>query len=96
LSGGEKRKVRLATAMALQDMVASRATKPISLFIADEVDDALDDAGLERLMGILDEKARDRGTVLVISHNSLTDWIRDHAIVTKSGGLATVTGALSV
>lgn len=93
LSGGEKRKVRLATAMALQDMVAGRATKPIDIFIADEVDHALDESGLERLMGVLERKARERGTVLVISHNSLSDWIDSVITVTKSGGLATVSGA---
>ena len=96
LSGGEKRKVRLACALALQDMVASRATKPIRIFIADEIDDALDEAGLERLTTILDEKARERGTVLVISHNSLDDWIRDAATVEKSGGLSTISGALCI
>lgn len=93
LSGGEKRKVRLATAMALQDMVAGRATKPIDIFIADEVDHALDENGLERLMGVLERKARERGTVLVISHNSLSDWIDNVITVTKSGGLASVSGA---
>lgn len=93
LSGGEKRKVRLATAMALQDMVASRATKPIDIFIADEVDHALDESGLERLMGVLERKARERGTVLVISHNSLSDWIDNVITVTKTGGMATVSGA---
>lgn len=96
LSGGEKRKVRLATALALQDLVATRATKPIRLFIADEIDDALDESGLERLMTILDEKARERGTVLVISHNSLSDWIREVITVEKSGGQSTVKGALCV
>ena len=95
LSGGEKRKVRLACAMALQDVVAQRASKPVELFMADEIDDALDEAGLERLMGLLDEKARERGTVLVISHHSLQDWIREVAVVTKEGGKATITGALS-
>tara|TARA_R110000851_G_C13102760_1_gene569359 strand:- start:93201 stop:95129 length:1929 start_codon:yes stop_codon:yes gene_type:complete len=94
LSGGEKRKVRIASSMALQDLVASRASKPIDLFIADEVDDALDSAGLERLMTILEEKARHRGTVLVISHNSLSDWIREQAIVKREDGLSTITGAL--
>ena len=93
-SGGEKRKVRLSCAMALQDVVSGRATKPIELFMADEIDDALDDAGLERLMGLLEEKARERGTVLVISHRSLSDWIRDVAIVRKEGGVATISGAL--
>ena len=93
LSGGEKRKVRLAAAMALQDMVASRATKPINIFIADEVDHALDEAGLERLMGVLEKKAKERGTVLVISHNSLSDWIDNVITVTKTGGTSNVAGA---
>lgn len=95
LSGGEKRKVRLATSMALQDLVASRATKPIDLFIADEVDHALDEAGLERLMGILEEKAREHGTVLVISHNSLGEWIREQALVVKEGGISRIEGVLT-
>lgn len=94
LSGGEKRKVRLACALALQDLVASRATKPLALWIGDEIDDALDTAGLERLMTILENKARERGTVCVISHNSLNDWIRDTATVTRKGGFSTVAGAL--
>lgn len=90
LSGGEKRKVRLACAMALQDLVASRAGKPIKLFIADEIDTALDPAGLERLMAILEDKARDKGTVLVISHSDLRESIRQAVTITKSGGKATL------
>lgn len=92
LSGGEKRKVRLATAMALQDMVAGRATKPIEIFVGDEIDHALDEAGLERLMTVLEKKAKERGTVLVISHNALTDWCDQVITVTKSGGMATLSG----
>jgi DNA repair exonuclease SbcCD ATPase subunit len=93
LSGGEKRKVRISAAMALQDMVASRATKPINLFMADEIDHALDEPGLERLMTVLDRKAKERGTVLVVSHNSLSDWIDSVITVTKAGGISTVSGA---
>jgi DNA repair exonuclease SbcCD ATPase subunit len=96
LSGGEKRKVRLATMLALQDLVSTRATKPLSLFIGDEIDDALDPAGLERLMGIFERKARDKGTVLVISHNDLADWCDEVATVTKEGGFSTVSGALCI
>lgn len=94
LSGGEKRKVRLSTMLALQDLVASRASKPINLWVGDEIDHALDDAGLERLMGILDRKARERGTVLVISHNSLADWIDNVITVTKRDGVSTIEGSL--
>ncbi|HHT2140720.1 TPA: AAA family ATPase [Klebsiella michiganensis] len=77
LSGGEKRKVRLACALALQDMVANRASKSIQLFIGDEIDDALDQAGLERLMGILEAKARERGTVMIVSHKEMKSWFRE-------------------
>jgi DNA repair exonuclease SbcCD ATPase subunit len=90
MSGGEKRKVRLATNMALQDLVSSRATKPINLYIGDEIDDALDNSGLERLMGVLEERSKKRGTVLVISHNELSDWIRESITVVKSGGYSTI------
>ncbi len=90
LSGGEKRKVRVATSMALQDLVASRAKKPIDLYIADEVDHALDASGLERMMSILEEKAKQFGTALVVSHNSLRDWIDNSIVVTKRDGISTV------
>jgi DNA repair exonuclease SbcCD ATPase subunit len=95
LSGGEKRKVRLATALALQDLIATRATKPIELFIGDEIDDALDAAGLERLMQILEEKARERGSVFVISHRSLRDWISQVVMVEKKSGATTLTESVS-
>lgn len=85
-SGGEQRKVRISTAMALQDLVATRADRPIKLFVADEVDDSLDVSGLERLMGILENKARHVGSVLIISHNDLGDWINQQVVVVKTGG----------
>ena len=90
LSGGEKRKVRVAASLALQDLVATRATKPIELFVGDEIDDALDQAGLERLTSILDEKAKERGTVVVISHNDMKDWCSNVLMVTKKDGVAVV------
>lgn len=78
--------------MALQDLVASRANKPIELFVADEIDHALDASGLERLMAILEEKARTKGTVLTISHNSLSDWIRQVVTIKKEGGYSRMVG----
>lgn len=96
LSGGEKRKVRLATMLALQDLVSSRAHKPIRLWVGDEIDDALDTSGLERLMSILERKAREKGTVLIISHNDLSDWADQVAVVIKKDGVSTIEGALTV
>jgi DNA repair exonuclease SbcCD ATPase subunit len=95
ISGGEKRKVRLACMLALQDLVSARATKSIDLWIGDEIDDAMDSAGLERLMTILECKARERGTVLVISHNELRDWVDQTVTVTKEGGVSRIEGFLS-
>ncbi|EKT5916852.1 AAA family ATPase [Salmonella enterica] len=86
LSGGEKRKVRIACSLALQDLVASRASKSIELFIGDEIDDALDTAGLERLMGILEAKARERGTVMIISHKEMKSWFREAITVEVKEG----------
>ena len=76
LSGGEKRKVRLACALALRDMVANRASKAFSCLSA-MIDDALDSVGLERLMGILEAKARERGTVMIVSHKEMKSWFRE-------------------
>lgn len=90
LSGGEKRKVRVACCLALQELVASRATKPIELFVADEVDHALDDAGVERLIGVLNEKAKSCKTLLVISHNPLRNWIDNVIQVVKKDGYSTI------
>lgn len=90
LSGGEKRKVRVACCLALQELVASRATKPIELFVADEVDHALDDAGVERLISVLNEKAYSCKTLLVISHNPLRNWIDNVIQVVKKDGYSTI------
>lgn len=95
LSGGEKRKVRLACFFALQDLIASQATKSIELWCCDEIDVAVDGAGLERLMGVLDEKVKTKKTILVISHNELRDWIPNQALVTRKNGISTITGYLN-
>lgn len=95
LSGGEKRKVRLACFFALQDLIASQATKHIDIWIADEIDHALDPAGMERLMGLLNEKALTKSTILVISHNQLGEWISNSAVVTRKDGVSTISGILN-
>jgi DNA repair exonuclease SbcCD ATPase subunit len=95
LSGGEQRKVRLACFFALQDLIASRATKSIGLWCGDEIDHALDSAGLERLMSLLHEKTKTKPTILVISHNELRQWIPNFTTVVKTDGISKITGYLS-
>lgn len=91
ISGGEKRKARLACALALQDLVASRSTKPINIWVADEIDAALDRNGMERLMMVLQDKAKERGTVVVISHGDLRDWFDTTWQLDMLDGKATLT-----
>lgn len=90
ISGGEKRKVQIAAALALQDLVANRATKPIEIFIGDEIDTALDRAGVERLTVVLEEKARERGSVFIISHQDLKDWCSQQITLRKKDKRSTL------
>ncbi|MGL9408207.1 hypothetical protein NBE51_17330, partial [Salmonella sp. C3206] len=43
-------------------------------------------AGLERLMGILEAKARERGTVMIISHKEMKSWFRETITVEVKEG----------
>lgn len=95
LSGGEQRKVKLACFFALQDLIAKRAEKPLQLYVGDEIDDALDTAGLERLMLLLEDKARSKSTILLISHNSLADWIPNQTFVIRKNKTSKVEGFLT-
>jgi DNA repair exonuclease SbcCD ATPase subunit len=68
-SGGERRRIDLAVIMALQDLVASRSNKSIDFILYDEAFEGMDNLGCQLLIELLKEKAKDMGTVLVITHN---------------------------
>ena len=64
--------------------------------MGDEIDNALDAAGIERLTTILQEKAAERGTVFIISHTDLKDWVPQVMRVTKTGrGQSTIEEAFA-
>lgn len=90
LSGGEKRKVRLSCSLALQELSASRGTKRIDLFMADEIDNALDETSLQLLMDLMSEKAQQCRSLFVISHNSLNDMVDNIMTVRKHDGMSSV------
>lgn len=67
-SGGERRRIDVGLLLALTEVAqAAHGTQGSSLF-ADEVFDALDAEGIDRVATVLSELAQDR-TVVVISHN---------------------------
>lgn len=86
-SNGEKRRIDIAINMALQDLVASRSNKNIDLIVYDEVYEGLDSVGCESVIELLEEKARQVGTIFVITHNdNLKQLFSQSLTVTKSDG----------
>lgn len=91
-SSGERRRVDVAVNLALCDLIASRANKKINLLFADEVFDSLDSQGIESVMQLLREIAKDKSSIFVISHNEQVQSYFDKILtVTKDGESSVVT-----
>lgn len=68
-SGGQDRRVDLALFAALQDLAERRAGRLLPVKIYDEPADQLDPRGLELFTEWIRAQARERGTILLITHN---------------------------
>ena len=74
-------------------MVASRSTKRINIAIWDEVFDALDETGIEKVIELLQELSEERSTILVVSHNPhLQSYFTNSITIQKKGGFSTLLG----
>lgn len=90
-SGGEKKRIDLCINLALQDLVASRSTKRINIAIWDEVFDALDETGIEKVIELLQELSEEKSTILVVSHNPhLQSYFSNIITVVKKDGYSTL------
>ncbi|KKN27797.1 hypothetical protein LCGC14_0860600 [marine sediment metagenome] len=90
-SGGQLRKMEIASDLALMDLVATREGVQLDLLLLDEVLDGLDREGRSRVLELLGELRRRRGSVFVISHESdLAEEFERVVRVTKRNGCATV------
>ena len=71
-SGGERRRIDVALVLALAQIAhaTSGRTEAAGTLFFDEVFDALDEEGVDAVIGVLTELARDRA-VIVISHSAL-------------------------
>ena len=85
LSGGERSLVAVAFLFAL--FIA----RPSPFYILDEVEAALDDANLGRLLGIYEE-LRENSQLLVITHQKRTMEIADslYGVTMRGDGISTV------
>lgn len=90
-SGGERKRIDLAINLALQDLVASRSSKRINIAIWDEVFDALDETGIEKVIELLQELSQEKSTILVVSHNQhLQSYFTNVITVVKKDGFSTL------
>jgi DNA repair exonuclease SbcCD ATPase subunit len=82
-SGGQRKKMELATDLALMDLVATREGGHIDILMLDEVLDGLDQQGKARVMMLLKQLRAERGAVFVISHEAELAEAFEHVIHVK-------------
>lgn len=90
-SGGQMKKMELATDFALMDLMATREGGHVNLLMLDEVLDGLDSEGRNRVLMLLQALRSERGTIFVISHDTDMAEIFEKSItVVKQDGVSTV------
>jgi DNA repair exonuclease SbcCD ATPase subunit len=90
-SGGQWRKMEIATDLALIDLSESQDGSKMNLFMADEILDGLDPEGTQRVAQILHEIRAKRGAVFVITHGpDMGEHFERSLIITKTGKVATL------
>jgi DNA repair exonuclease SbcCD ATPase subunit len=93
-SGGQLKKMEIATDLALMDLVATREGENIDILALDEILDGLDGEGRQRVLTLLLEMRRRRGSVFVISHETEMSEIFEKAIIVrKADGVSTLATA---
>lgn len=93
-SGGERKRIDLAIALALQDLVLSKNHLTTNFALYDEVFDALDEVGCENVIGILKSRLNTVETMFVITHNEhLKHLFEDIITVEKVDGISTIKDA---
>lgn len=92
-SGGLRRRVDFAVALALQALQAHRGAR-CSLYLCDEPFESLDESGVEGVVELLRTFARENGlAVYVVTHlTGLRDWFDRTVTVEKRGGVSRVVG----
>ena len=88
-STAQDKKICLAGALAMMDVVASRANRTIDLQMLDEPFDGLDEVGKQRLLDLLKEQQSNKSTILVTTHDAMAAGSFTHRIlVERRGGVA--------
>jgi len=90
LSGGEKRKISLATMLGLQSLLSNSKREQTNIMFFDEVGENLDQDGLDGLYILLSELKKEK-TLFIITHNNYLKTLIDNCkvlTVTKHHGVS--------
>lgn len=94
-SGGEKRRVELATSFALSDIVSNRSHKSFNFLMLDECFEGLDEEGRSRIVNLLEVLKDKRENIFIIDHfESLKGLIDNEIHVIKENGISYLDGSL--
>ena len=90
-SSGEKRRIDIAVNLALQDLIAARSSKKLNIAFFDEVFDTLDSVGVEKVVDLLQDMAKEKSSLFVITHNNdLKSLFTNSIKIVKQGGYSTL------
>jgi DNA repair exonuclease SbcCD ATPase subunit len=90
-SSGEKRRVDIAIMLGLFRIAYNRTR--FNVLLLDEALDTLDTAGLECVVDLLRDLARELNlTIYVTSHTELSNYLEDKITLVKQGGQTTLVG----
>jgi len=90
-SGGQLKKMEVATDLALMDLVSTNEGGSLDLMLLDEVLDGLDAEGCSRVLLLLQKLRAVRGTIFVVSHESRMAEVFEKGIfAVKDGGVASL------
>jgi len=93
-SAGERQRVNLCIALALQELIASRHKRALGIAFFDEVTTNLDTEGMERFIELLRQELSHKDSIFVISHNPELQMYFDNIVyVTKKNGTSQIEGA---
>jgi len=86
-SGGERRRIDLAIALAINDLIALRSGRSFNLVLLDEVFENVDETGSYYVIKVLEEIAKKKSSVFVITHQqSLSDYFHNRLLVERKDG----------
>ena len=90
-SAGERKRIDLAIALAIQDLIFSKSNLVTNLAVYDECFDGLDSVGCENVIEILKEKQKTIGTIFVITHSETLKPLFENVItVEKVNGITSL------